>query len=65
MKVSEFGWEGKLLSEFEEDKVVDGGYQEPSRLAYGISRLRVLLSADLSGRPVEELEEAEELRQIE
>lgn len=65
VKVSELGWEGRLLSEFEEDKVVDGGYQEPSRFKFAVTQLRALLSSDISGQPVEDLVEAEEVRQIE
>ena len=45
MKISEAGQEGNLISEFESDRQVDGGYQEESRLAKVANLLRVKYSS--------------------
>ena len=60
VKVSEIGWEGKLLSEFENHRTVDGGYQEESRLKKFIESARVVYGAHMTGVTEQEFIEAEE-----
>ena len=60
VKVSELGWEGKLLSEFENHRIVDGGYQEESRLKKWINAARVVYGAHMTGQTEQEFIEAEE-----
>ena len=60
VKVSELGWEGKLLSEFENHRIVDGGYQEESRLKKWIEHIRVAYGAEMLGQTEQEYIEAEE-----
>ena len=60
VKVSELGWEGKLLSEFENHRIVDGGYQEESRLKKWINAARVVYGAHVTGQTEQEFIEAEE-----
>ena len=60
VKVSELGWEGRLLSEFENNRIVDGGYQEESRLQNLIKAIRVTYGAHMTGQTEQEFIEAEE-----
>ena len=60
VKVSELGWEGRLLSEFENNRIVDGGYQEESRLQNMISAIRVAYGAHMTNQTEQEFIEAEE-----
>ena len=50
VKVSEVGWEGKLLSEVDQpDRMIDGGYMEENRLAKLIAHFRTAYSAHMLG----------------
>lgn len=50
VKVSEIGWEGHLLSEFQPDRIIDGGYMEDSRTRRIFSNLRTAFSAYMTGQ---------------
>lgn len=60
VKISEIGWEDQLLSEFEPNKVVDGGYQEGNRLAAMLAGLRLNYTAYMTNQDPQELLEIEE-----
>ena len=65
VRVSEFGQEANMLSEFDGQQV-EGGYQEPSRLNAAVKYLRTAYSAHMTDQPQQEwLEAEEELKQIE
>lgn len=49
VKVSEIGWEGQLLSEFQPDRIIDGGYMEDSRTRRIFSNIRTAFSAYMTG----------------
>ena len=67
VKVSEIGYEGKLLSEVEPNRMIDGGFQEESRLARAVLVMRTQYTAYMTGQSYEELLALEEdaSRQIE
>ena len=50
VKLSEIGWEGHLLSEFQADRIIDGGYVEESRTRYVFSHIRTAISAYMTGQ---------------
>lgn len=64
MKISEFGWEDKLLSEVEPHRVVDGGYLEESRLKKAIAHYRTAFSAYMTGQDQQDLIEAEQAEAV-
>lgn len=63
--MSELGQEKNLLSEFEPQNIVDGGYVEPSRLRKGVQELRTMYSAYMTGQSQQEWIEAEEMQRLE
>ena len=60
VKVSELGWEGRLLSEFQNDRMIDGGYQEESRLRMVLEYIRTSYGAHMTNQTHQEFIEAEE-----
>lgn len=66
VKVSEVGQEANLMSEFDSERNVDGGYLEESRLKNFVGHLRTAYGAYMTGQTFEEVREGEEeRRQIE
>ena len=60
VKVSEFGWEDKLLSEFEPHRNINGGYVEKNSLAATLAAIRTRYSAYMTGQTDQEFIEAEQ-----
>ena len=60
VKVSELGQEDNLLSEFEPHRVVDGGYQEESRLKNFVEMLRINYSAVMTNQSAQDFLDGEE-----
>ena len=60
VKVSETGQEANLLSEFESDRNIDGGYVEESRLRRAMTLLRASYSAYMTDQSTEDWIEADE-----
>jgi hypothetical protein len=60
VKVSEIGQEANLLSEFEPNRIIDGGYVEESRLGKVMLAIRSSYSAFMTNQTQEEFLEAEE-----
>ena len=60
VRVSEFGHEGKLLSEFEPQRQIDGGYMEESRLKKVVNLIRIAYSAQMTGQSEQDMIEAEQ-----
>lgn len=63
VKVSETGQEANLLSEFESDRNIDGGYVEESRLRRAMTLLRASYSAYMTDQTTEDWIEADEEQQ--
>lgn len=63
------GQESNLISEFESDRRVDGGYLEESRAKRLMTGIRLMYTSHMTGQSMEELREIEageeEMRQIE
>lgn len=60
VKLSEIGWENQLMSEFEPEKVTDGGYMESSRVALVMKQLRLGYTAYMTNQTAQEIYELEE-----
>ena len=60
VKLSEIGWENQLMSEFEPEKVTDGGYMESSRVALVMKQLRLGYTAYMTNQSAQEIYELEE-----
>jgi len=66
VKISELGQQNNLLSEFQSERHIDGGYQEESRLSKILIHTRTSYSAYMLGLTHEEyLENEEATKQIE
>ena len=66
VRVSETGQEANLMSEFQSDRNIDGGYLEESRLRKFVTLLRATYSAHMTDQTTEDwLEAEEEQKQIE
>ena len=66
VKISELGQQDNLLSEFQSERQIDGGYQEESRLSKILIHTRTSYSAYMLGLTHEEyLENEEATKQIE
>ena len=63
VKVSETAQDGKLLSEFDSSRNIDGGYVEESRLNRFMLVLRAYYSAYMTDQSAEEWLELEESRE--
>ena len=59
VKVSELGYEGRLLSEMEPNRIIDGGYMEESRLKKMVKAFRTYYSAQMLNQDQQELLELE------